>query len=592
MRKTKIVCTLGPSTSTEEKMKGLILAGMNVARFNFSHGDHAQHKKNLEMLRNICSELDIPVASLLDTKGPEIRLGLFAGGSAQLKTGDVFTLTTEEIEGTAERASISYANLPNDISVGTTILLDDGLIELKVTDIAGCEIICKVLNGGKISDRKGVNVPDVSLSMPYISQKDRDDILFGIEQGFDFIAASFCRSADDILEIRKIMDSKKCDTIRLIAKIENSEGVNNIDEILKVSDGVMIARGDMGVEIPLEEVPVLQKKLIKKAYNAGKQVITATQMLDSMMKNPRPTRAEATDVANAIYDGTSAIMLSGETAAGEYPIEAVRTMAKIARRAEQDINYKARFFNRTFDTRSDVTNAISHATCTTAHDLGASAIITVTKSGLTARMISKYRPEVPIIGCTPIPQVCRQMNMSWGVTPLMIDEQATTDELFDSAVEAAQKAGIVKSGDIVVITAGVPLGISGTTNLLKVHVVGDILVTGEGINSQKVCGNVCLARNETEALMNFKRKDILVIPKTSNNIMSILKQASAIVTEEEGLNSHAAIVGLTLDIPVIVGAKNATDILKNSTAVTVDSQRGIVCRAGVESDCMSVADSM
>lgn len=592
MRKTKIVCTLGPSTSTEEKMKSLMLAGMNVARFNFSHGDHAQHKNNLQMLRKVSRELDIPVASLLDTKGPEIRLGLFENGSAQLNTGDIFTLTTEEISGTSERASISYPNLPNDIDVGTTILLDDGLIELKVTDISGSEIVCKVLNGGKISDRKGVNVPDVSLSMPYISQKDHDDIVFGIEQGFDFIAASFCRSADDILEIRKIMDSKKCDTIRLIAKIENSEGVNNIDEILRVSDGVMIARGDMGVEIPLEDVPVLQKILIKKAYNAGKQVITATQMLDSMMKNPRPTRAEATDVANAIYDGTSAIMLSGETAAGAYPIEAVRTMAKIAERAEQDINYKTRFFNRSFDTRSDVTNAISHATCTTAHDLGASAIITVTKSGLTARMISKYRPEVPIIGCTTIPQVCRQMNMSWGVTPLMVDEKDNTDELFNHAVDTAQKAGLVKSGDIVVVTAGVPLGISGTTNLLKVHVVGDILVTGEGVNSQKVCGNVCLARNETEALMNFKRKDILVIPKTSNNIMSILKQASAIITEEPGLNSHAAIVGLTLDIPVIVGAKNATDILKNSTAVTVDAQRGIVCRAGVENDCMSVADSM
>lgn len=582
MRKTKIVCTLGPSTSTEEKMKSLILAGMNVARFNFSHGDHAQHRENLRMLRSVSAELEIPVASLLDTKGPEIRLGQFENGGADLEAGDPFNLTTESVIGTKDCASISYEGLPGDVSRGSTILLDDGLIELKVTDITGTLISCVVVNGGHISDRKGVNVPQVDLSMPYISQRDREDILFGIEQGFDFIAASFCRSAEDILEIRKILDSRKCDSIRLIAKIENAQGVSNIDEILKVSDGVMIARGDMGVEIPLEEVPVLQKMLIKKAYNAGKQVITATQMLESMMKNPRPTRAEATDVANAIYDGTSAIMLSGETAAGAYPIEAVKTMAKIAERAELDIDYKKRFFSRNFDSKSDVTNAISHATCTTAHDLGASAIITVTKSGQTARMISKYRPEVPIIGCTTIPQVCRQMNMSWGVTPLMVEEKNNTDELFNHAVEVAQQAGLVKSGDIVVVTAGVPLGISGTTNLLKVHVVGDILVTGEGVNAHSVCGNVCLAHTQSEAMANFRRGDVLVIPKTTNTILPLLKQARAIVTEEPGLNSHAAIVGLTLDIPVIVGAKNATDILKNSTAVTVDAERGIVCRAGCE----------
>lgn len=591
MRKTKIVCTLGPSTSTEEKMKSLILAGMNVARFNFSHGDHAQHRENLRMLRGVSAELEIPVASLLDTKGPEIRLGQFENGGADLEAGDPFNLTTESVIGTKDCASISYEGLPGDVSRGSTILLDDGLIELKVTDIAGPLISCVVVNGGHISDRKGVNVPQVDLSMPYISQRDREDILFGIEQGFDFIAASFCRSAEDILEIRKILDSRKCDSVRLIAKIENAQGVSNIDEILKVSDGVMIARGDMGVEIPLEEVPVLQKMLIKKAYNAGKQVITATQMLESMMKNPRPTRAEATDVANAIYDGTSAIMLSGETAAGAYPIEAVKTMAKIAERAELDIDYKKRFFSRNFDSKSDVTNAISHATCTTAHDLGASAIITVTKSGQTARMISKYRPEVPIIGCTTIEQVCRQMNMSWGVTPLMVEEKDNTDELFNHAVEVAQQAGLVKSGDIVVVTAGVPLGISGTTNLLKVHVVGDILVTGEGVNAYSVCGNVCLAHTQSEALANFRRGDVLVIPKTTNTILPLLKQARAIVTEEPGLNSHAAIVGLTLDIPVIVGAKNATEILKNSTAVTVDAERGIVCRAGSEDAAQTTNES-
>ena len=578
MRKTKIICTLGPATETKEKIKELIMAGMNVARFNFSHGTHEEHLKKLEILRELRAEMGLPIAALLDTKGPEIRLGKFESGFTELKAGDIFVLTTEEALGTSERVSVSFKGLPEDVDAGSRILLDDGLIEMKVLGVEnGTEISCKVINGGRISDNKGVNVPGVKLSMPFISERDRDDILWGIEQGFDFIAASFTRTADDILEIRKLLETKDCHSVRIIAKIENAGGVENIDEILHVSDGVMIARGDMGVEIPLEEVPVVQKLLIKKAYSAGKQVITATQMLDSMMKNPRPTRAEATDVANAIYDGTSAIMLSGETAAGIYPVEAVKTMVRIAVRAEQDIDYRGRFFKREQGEREDVTNAISHATCTTAYDLNAAAVITVTKSGKTARMISKYRPEVPIIGGTTNPTVYRQMNLSWGVTPILMQDKESTDELFLHAVEVAQENGLVKSGDLVVITAGVPLGISGTTNLLKVHIVGDVLVSGHGVNNLCTVGNICVAKNEEEALQTFKQSDILVIPQTSNNILSLLKKASGIVTEAGGLNSHAAIVGLSLDIPVIVGAEYATDILKSGTTVTIDAERGIVC---------------
>lgn len=578
MRKTKIVCTLGPATETEEQIRALILAGMNVARFNFSHGSYEEHLKKLDILKRLREELHLPIAALLDTKGPEIRLGKLKDGKAELKAGDLFTLTTQEILGDSGKVTISFAGLPHDVDTGSRILLDDGLIELKVVNIENdTDIVCKVINGGPISNNKGVNVPGVRLSLPFVSEKDRNDILWGIEQEFDFIATSFTRNADDILEIRKILDSKNCHNIRIVAKIENAEGVANIDEILHVSDGVMIARGDMGVEIPLEEVPVVQKLLIKKAYSAGRQVITATQMLDSMMKNPRPTRAEATDVANAIYDGTSAIMLSGETAAGAYPVESVNTMARIAERAEKDIDYKGRFMKREFDMRQNVTNAISHATCTTAHDLGAAAIITVTKSGKTARMISKFRAAVPVIGGTTNPVVYRQMNLSWGVVPILMEEQGSTDELFQHAVDVAQEVGLVQSGDLVVITAGVPLGISGTTNLLKVHLVGDVLVSGQGVNNLTVFGNICVARNEEEALTNFKQGDILVIPQTSNNILSVLKKASGIVTEAEGLNSHASIVGLSLDIPVLVGAKHATAILKSGTNVTLDTTRGVVC---------------
>lgn len=577
MRKTKIICTLGPATDRDGVLKELMLAGMDVARFNFSHQTHKEHKERFQQLVALRDELGLYIPTLLDTKGPEIRLRQFENGKIELVDGDTFTLTTREILGDQVAASITYKDLPKDIEVGTRILIDDGLIALRVDSFNDTDIRCTVINGGPVSDNKGINVPGVSLSMPYLSEKDEKDLLFGIETGFDFVAASFTRTADDILSIRKILDQNGGGHVRIVAKIENAEGVENIDDILTVADGVMVARGDMGVEIPLQEIPVLQKKLIKKAYNAGKQVITATQMLDSMMKNPRPTRAETTDVANAIYDGTSAIMLSGETAAGAYPIEALKTMAMIAERTERDIDYAKRFNLRDVQEAPNVTNAISHATVTTAHDLGASAIITVTKSGQTARLISKYRPLSPIISCSTSEVVCRQLNLSWGVTPLLVEEKTNSDELFACAVETAHDAGLVHNSELVVITAGIPLGVSGTTNMLKVTIVGDVLASGTGIGDKLVCGNLCVCKDETSALENFRRGDILVIPKTSNNLLSIMRSAKGIITESGGLDSHAAVVGMALDLPIIVGVPNATKLLKSGTTVTLDAEKGLIC---------------
>lgn len=467
MRKTKIICTIGPASDSVECLKKLMLAGMNVARFNFSHGTHEEQKRKYDRVVQAREELGLPVATLLDTKGPEIRLRDFENGRAELQAGQKFVLTTEEIMGTAERASISYKNLKNDISVGTTILIDDGLIEMTVVEIAGEEIICHVVNGGAVSNHKGINVPGAVLSMPYISEADRSDIIFGIEMGCEFVAASFARCKEDILQLRQILNELHSDA-KIIAKIENMQGIQNLEEILNVSDGIMVARGDMGVEIPLEEVPVWQKKMIKLANAKGKHVITATQMLESMIKNPRPTRAEATDIANAIYDGTTAIMLSGESAAGKYPVEAVKTMARIAECAEKNIDYCSRMKRNNYGEREDITNAIAHATCATAMDLNAAAIITVTLSGFTAGAISRFKPKCPIIGCATDARVSRQLNLLWGVNPLSIREEEDTEELFEDAVEEAKKAGYVKKGDVVVITAGVPLKVAGATNMIRV----------------------------------------------------------------------------------------------------------------------------
>lgn len=575
IRKTKIVCTMGPNLFEKHLIAPLMKAGMNVARFNFSHGTYETHQHYYDEVCRIRDELGLPIATMLDTKGPEIRVRSFKNGRVTLQNGQLFTLTTDEVEGDEERVSITYKELPQDIAVGSSILIDDGLIGMQVERVDGADIVCRVLNGGVVSNNKGVNIPNAHLSMPFISEKDHQDILFAIKNGYDFIAASFTRCADDIMQIRHILQENNCHTINIIAKIENMEGVENIDEILRVVDGVMVARGDLGVEVPLEDVPSLQKKLIQRGIAAGKPVITATQMLDSMIKNPRPTRAEATDVANAIYDGTSAIMLSGESAVGAYPVEAVETMVRIALRAEADVDYIRRF-SRDTSASTDVTNAISHATVTSAHDLNASAIITVTKSGSTARILSRYRPACVIVGCTTEKHVWRQLALSWGTVPLMIAEESNTDDLFEHAVDAAVQNGLVHDGELVVLTAGVPLGISGTTNLMKVHVVGHLLSRGQGLHGGKVVAPLCVIRNLEKDAKDFNTGDVIVCHQTTREMFSMLRKSSAIVLEDDNPEGHGAIAGMSLDIPVIIGAKNATNILKSGAVVTVDGEKGTV----------------
>ena len=576
MRRTKIVCTLGPSTDKEEVLRNLMKNGMNVARMNFSHGTHEEQKARLDMIKKLREELNLPVAALLDTKGPEIRIGDVEGGKLELNPGQEFTLTTEEMLGTEKKVTITYKELYKDVEPGDSILIDDGLIGMEVVRIDESDIVCRVKNGGFISNHKGVNVPGVELNMPFVSPKDLADIVFAVEQDYDFIAASFTRTAEDIMEIRKILQEHGGEKIHIIAKLENKQGVKNCEDILRVADGIMIARGDMGVEIPLEEVPVIQKELIRKAMHMGKPVITATQMLDSMMKNPRPTRAETSDVANAIYQGTSAIMLSGETAAGAYPIEAVQTMAKIAERTEQDIDYSREFKPRKLAEAPDVTSAISHATCTTAADLKAAAIVAVSKSGRTVSRIAKYLPVCPIIGCTTDERVYRQLNLLWGVTPVVMEEANTADELFDRAVELAEQKGLIARGELVVIAAGVPVGLSGTTNMMKVQIAGNALVTGKGANKLKASGNVCVCSNDEDLEKKFRAGDIVVVEQTTNEMVHKLKDAAGIITEIGDLYSHAAVVGMTLEIPVITSARNATRILKSGTFVTMDAEQGIV----------------
>ena len=576
MRRTKIVCTLGPSTDKEEVLRNLMKNGMNVARMNFSHGTHEEQKARLDMIKKLREELNLPVAALLDTKGPEIRIGDVEGGKLELKPGQEFTLTTEEMLGTEKKVTITYKELYKDVEPGDSILIDDGLIGMEVVRIDESDIVCRVKNGGFISNHKGVNVPGVELNMSFVSPKDLADIVFAVEQDYDFIAASFTRTAEDIMEIRKILQEHGGEKIHIIAKLENKQGVKNCEDILRVADGIMIARGDMGVEIPLEEVPVIQKELIRKAMHMGKPVITATQMLDSMMKNPRPTRAETSDVANAIYQGTSAIMLSGETAAGAYPIEAVQTMAKIAERTEQDIDYSREFKPRKLAEAPDVTSAISHATCTTAADLKAAAIVAVSKSGRTVSRIAKYLPVCPIIGCTTDERVYRQLNLLWGVTPVVMKEANTADELFDHAVELAEQKGLIARGELVVIAAGVPVGLSGTTNMMKVQIAGNALVTGKGANKLKASGNVCVCSNDEDLEKKFRAGDIVVVEQTTNEMVHKLKDAAGIITETGDRYSHAAVVGMTLEIPVITSARNATRILKSGTFVTMDAEQGIV----------------
>ena len=580
MRKTKIICTLGPSTDKDGVLRELVANGMNVARFNFSHGSYEEHKGRLDMLKAIRTELGKPVAALLDTKGPEIRLKEFKNGVEMLEAGQTFTLTTREVEGTKEICSITYKDLPQDVHEGGTIMLDDGLIKLAIKSVSDTDIVCEVLNSGKIKTKKGVNVPGVHLSMPYLSQRDRDDIIFGIQQGFDFIAASFVRTAQDVYDIRNLLNEYDSH-IRIIAKIENREGVNNIDSILAAADAVMVARGDLGVEIDFTELPGIQKTIIERSFSFGKPIVTATQMLDSMMVNPRPTRAEISDVANAIYDGTSAIMLSGETAAGAYPVEALKTMSAIAERTEQE-GFHLR--GRTMDSnpgKISVSDATAHAACLTARDVNAAAIVTVSESGTTARLLSKYRPQQPIIACVMREQVQRQLSLSWGITPLMMSLAHSTDELIEMSTALAKENGYLHNGELAVVTAGVPVGVSGTTNMIKIHMVGNCLATGVGVgpeNNDVASGKACVCRTMDEVRAKFKPGMVLVVPSTSNEMLSFVRDAAALVVEEPGLNSHAAIAGKALLKPTVVGAAGATSHIRDGLMVAVDCAHGSVQR--------------
>ena len=581
MRKTKIICTLGPSTDKDGVLRELIANGMNVARFNFSHGSHEEHKGRLDLLKSLREELGKPVAALLDTKGPEIRLKDFKNGTEMLEAGQTFTLTTREVEGTKEICSITYKDLPQDVQPGGTIMLDDGLIKLQIITVNDTDIVCKVLNNGKIKNKKGVNVPGVHLSMPYMSQRDRDDIIFGAQQGFDFIAASFVRTAQDVYDIRNLLNEYDSD-IRIIAKIENREGVNNIDSILAAADAVMVARGDLGVEIDFTELPGIQKNIIERSFSFGKPIVTATQMLDSMIVNPRPTRAEISDVANAIYDGTSAIMLSGETAAGAYPVDALKTMSAIAERTEQENH--ARFVPLTENTgKISVSDATAHAACLTAKDVNAAAIVTVSESGNTARLLSKYRPEQPIIACVMKEQVQRQLALSWGITPLMMPLAHSTDELIEMSTSLAKENGYLHNGELAVVTAGVPVGVSGTTNMIKIHMVGNCLATGVGVGRENAdvtsaTGKACVCRTLEEVRAKFKPGMVLVVPSTSNEMLSYVRDAAALVVEEPGLNSHAAIAGKALLKPTVVGAAGATSHIRDGLMIAVDCAHGSVQR--------------
>ena len=579
MRKTKIICTLGPSTDKGDVLRDLIANGMNVARFNFSHGSYEEHGGRLAKLKALREELGKPVAALLDTKGPEIRLKEFKNGVEMLEAGQTFTLTTREVEGTKEICSVTYKDLPQDVQPGGTIMLDDGLIMLQIEQVTDTDIICTVLNSGKIKTKKGVNVPGVHLSMPYLSQKDREDIIFGVQNGFDFIAASFVRTAQDVYDIRNLLNEYDSN-IRIIAKIENREGVNNIDSILSAADAVMVARGDLGVEIDFTELPGIQKSVIDRSFSFGKPIVTATQMLDSMMVNPRPTRAEISDVANAIYDGTSAIMLSGETAAGDYPVEALKTMSAIAERTENEEHYRAQ---RHAEIQISVSDATAHAACLTAKDVNAAAIVTVSESGNTARLLSKYRPKQPIIACVMDEQVQRQLSLSWGITSLLMGPAHSTDELIEMSTALAEKNGYLHNGELAVVTAGVPVGVSGTTNMIKIHMVGNCLATGVGVGRGKTdlvsaSGKACVCRTLEEVKAKFRPGMVLVVPSTTNEMLGYVRDAAALVVEEPGLNSHAAIVGNSLLKPTIVGAAGACSHIRDGLDIAVDCAHGSVQR--------------
>lgn len=576
MRNTKIVCTIGPASESVETLEKLMEAGMNVARLNFSHGDYEEHGARIKNIRLAALKRNKNVAILLDTKGPEIRTGNFKDGRADIEKGQTVYISMDEVEGTAERFSVSYSGLIDDVEVGSKILIDDGLIELEVVNIDKDknEIETKALNSGEVKNKKGVNVPNVSLNLPGITEKDRQDIIFGIENNVDFIAPSFIRRASDVLEIRDVLEKHNGEGIHIIPKIENQEGIDNIDEILEVSDGLMVARGDLGVEIPAEDVPLVQKQLIHKCNNAGKPVITATQMLDSMQRNPRPTRAEASDVANAIFDGTDAVMLSGETAAGLYPVESVQTMNNIALKAESALQHKRILDERSKHVNMTITEAISQSVTHTAINLDVKAIIAPTESGYTARMISKYRPKQTIVAVTFNDRVNRQLALVWGVHPVQGKKTSSTDEMLDVAIKRGLASGVCKHGDRVLITAGVPVGESGTTNLLKVHIIGDVIAKGQGVGRQIAYGKAVVATTGEEAIAKVSEGDILVTHSTDRDMMPAIEKAAGIVTVEGGVTSHAAVVGLSLGIPVIVAVENALEVIEDGEDITIDGTKG------------------
>ena len=579
MKKTKIVCTIGPASESEETLEQLIDAGMNVARLNFSHGNHDEHLVRIKRIREISERLNQPVGIMLDTKGPEIRTHKMENGTIDLTKGESIRISMEEVLGTSEKFSVSYDGLINDVKVGMPILLDDGLVELQVTelDTDNQEIVTKALNSGVLKNNKGVNVPGASLNLPGLTDKDRSDIKFGIENGINFIAASFVRRTSDVLEIKEILEDHDSLHVQIIPKIENQEGVDNLDDIISVADGLMVARGDLGVEIPVEEVPIVQKEMINKSRSAGKPVITATQMLDSMEDNPRPTRAEASDVANAIFDGTDAIMLSGETAAGDYPVEAVHTMSNIAIRTEASLVNQDAYSLKAFD-QEDTTEAIGQAVGHTAKNLGIETIVAATESGHTARMISKYRPKADIFAITFSEETALALTLKWGVVSAIAEKPESTDDMFNLAASSVVEREFATEGDLILITAGVPVGESGTTNLMKIQMIGSKLVQGQGVGSDTVIGRAVVANTAKEAVENMNDDSILVVKTTDKDYLPAIEKASAIVVEQGGLTSHAAVVGIAMGIPVVVAAESATDLIENEELITVDSRRGIVYR--------------
>lgn len=577
LKKTKIVCTIGPASESPEVLEQLVRNGMNVARLNFSHGSHEEHLEKIKTIKRLRRKLNVPLGLMLDTKGPEIRIGRFEEKEYFLKPDDIFTITTRDVIGNKDIVSVSYEGLPNDVEKGSIISIDDGLIQLEVMEIKdGTDIVCRVQNNGVISNNKGVNLPGRVTNLPAITPKDVDDIKFGIENGIDMIAASFIRKKEDIYDIRKVLEDHGGEDILILSKIESQEGVDNIDEIIEASDGIMVARGDLGVEIRTELIPLVQKEVIRKCNKAAKPVITATQMLDSMQRNPRPTRAETTDVANAIIDGTDCVMLSGETAAGKYPIEAVKTMRDICITTELSDDFEENIYQTEIDRKITTTNAISKSTCTIASQLNAKAIITCTASGNTAKAVSKFRPKTNIIACTIDEKVARRLSVSWGVYPIIVEKAHETDELIERAIVGALKENYVQEGDLTVLTAGIPLGVSGTSNLIKVHVIGDIIANGTGVGNKSVSAKVVVGSTKEELEEKFEDRDIIVAKYTDKDINEFMERSSGVISENGGLTSHTAVVSIHFGIPAILGVKNVTNLLSDGDIITIDPLGGII----------------